>query len=120
MTTLAVYVDASNTATKIVVGLYRDTGGNNPGALIVQGTITNPVAGAWNSVAVAPSAVTNGTMYWIAILGPAGSGIARFRDVPTSGGGTQSSASSSLAVLPAVWTTGTLFGSWTASAWAGP
>ena len=120
VTTLAVYVDASNTATKIVVGLYRDTGGNNPGALIVQGTITNPVAGAWNSVAVAPSAVTNGTMYWIAILGPAGSGIARFRDVPTSGGGTQSSASSSLAVLPAVWTTGTLFGSWTASAWAGP
>ena len=37
-------------ATAVIVGLYTDDGGH-PGALLAQGTLTTPVAGAWNDVA---------------------------------------------------------------------
>jgi hypothetical protein len=100
------YVDSSSTATQVVVGLYTDTGSNNPGTLLTQGTINNPVKGAWNSITVTSVGVTAGTKYWIAVLGPNGAGIVWFRDV-ANGSKAQTSAQSTLTALPATWSSGT-------------
>jgi hypothetical protein len=105
---LSVYLDASSTASRVVVGLYADNAGN-PGAVLAQGTITAPVAGTFNEVAVSGAAVTAGQSYWIAVLAPTGAtGTVQFRDVG-SGGNTQTSASSTLSALPATWSTGGRF-----------
>lgn len=79
---LTVYVDATSTATKLVVGLYANSG-TRPGALLTQGSLNAPVAGTWNTVSVPNANVTSATTYWIAVLGPSGSGSLRFRDNPT-------------------------------------
>jgi hypothetical protein len=100
-----VYVGAGNAATSIVVGLYTNNSSNNPGTLLGQATITNPTKGAWNSVAIPSVAITSGTKYWIAVLGPVGAGTLQFRDV-ASGGPTQNSSQSNLSTLPATWSPG--------------
>ena len=46
-----VYVDASSTASRIVVGIYADRNGT-PGALQQQATITGLRAGSWNYIDV--------------------------------------------------------------------
>jgi hypothetical protein len=102
VTRLYVYVDASNTATSVIVGLYN-TSGNDPGALLTQGTIANPVSGAWNSVSVPGANVSSGTAYWIAVL--ASSGTLQFRDV-ANGGPSQTSAQTDLTGLPTTWAPG--------------
>ncbi|MBI4492659.1 MAG: DUF4082 domain-containing protein [Chloroflexi bacterium] len=108
-TKIQVYVDATNTATQVVVGLYTNNPStNSPGSLLTQGTITNPVNGAWNSVAVPAASVTGGTQYWIALLSPAGTGKVQFRDV-SSGGRAQTSSQSNLTALPATWTPGVTY-----------
>jgi hypothetical protein len=43
---LNLYVDASSTASTIVVGLYADNAGN-PGALLTQASMSAPVRGGW-------------------------------------------------------------------------
>jgi hypothetical protein len=113
---LAVYLDASNTASQVVVGLY-DANNANPGSLLVAGTITNPLAGNWNTVSVPGVTVTAGATYWIAVLGPASKGIARFRDRAT-GTAAQASAQTSLSTLPATWTPGTNYANSPISAYA--
>jgi hypothetical protein len=117
LTRLTIYLDSSNTATNVVVGLYTDTGSNNPGTLLTQGTISAPVKGAWNSLTVPSVSVTTGTKYWIAVLGPTGAGAAQFRDV-ASGSNTQTSAATNLAVLPSTWATGQKFTNSPMSAYA--
>ena len=84
MTSLSVYVDASATATRALVGLYASAG-SHAGALLTQGTITAPKGGAWNTVTVPAASVTAGTTYWIALLGPAGAGTLAFRDKGSGG-----------------------------------
>ena len=91
-----------------MVGLYNNNGSDNPGTLLTQATLTNPTNGAWNSVAVPTAAVTSGTKYWLAVLGPAGGGTARFRDVSV-GGKAQTSSQSNLSTLPATWSAGTTY-----------
>jgi hypothetical protein len=91
----------------VVVGLYTDSAGN-PGALLSQATITSPVAGAWNTIAVPAASVTAGTKYWIAVLGPTGTGTVQFRDVPT-GGRSQTSAQTNLSTLPSTWSPGSTY-----------
>jgi hypothetical protein len=44
-----IYIDATSTATSVVVGVYSDSGGH-PGALLASGSLASPVAGAWNEV----------------------------------------------------------------------
>lgn len=44
-TKLFVYIDSDNTATQVIAGLYSNATGNNPGTLLVQGTIANPAKG---------------------------------------------------------------------------
>ena len=117
-TRLVVYVDGGSTASQVVVGLYADAG-NTPGALLAQGTIAAPVKGAWNTVTVPAAAVTAGTSYWIAVLGPTGAGSFQFRDVPT-GGRAQVSAQSNLAALPATWSSGATYFNSPMSAYAAP
>jgi hypothetical protein len=110
VTALSLYVDSGNTATRAVVGLYADNAGA-PGALLTSGTITAPVAGQFNQVSVPSAAVTAGTRHWIAVLGPAGSGMVRFRDLTDGAGGglAQVSTQTNLTALPATWSGGARF-----------
>jgi outer membrane protein assembly factor BamB len=101
---VSVYIDSGATATSVIMGIYTDTGGK-PGTLISQGTLASPVKGAWNSVAMSTATITNATTYWVAILGPAGGGLAKFRD-RRAGGAAETSASTSLTTLPLTWVTG--------------
>jgi hypothetical protein len=105
ITRLSIYIDSSSTATQVVLGLYSNTGTNNPGNLLTQGTLANPAKGAWNSVVVPSAGVTAGAKYWIAVLTPVGAGTVQFRDVP-SGSPAQASAQGNLTTLPSTWATG--------------
>jgi hypothetical protein len=106
-TQMAVYLDASSTAKSVVLGLFADTNGH-PGTLLTQGVIGAPVAGAWNTLAMAPVALTSGRAYWLSILAPVGAGTVKFRD--TAGGGrSETSSTVTLSALPAVWHTGTTY-----------
>src|SRR5271165_3526012 len=72
VTTLSVYLDASNSAKTVFVGLYSNANGH-PKALLGSGTIAAPIAGRWNVVAISPPVqVTSGTAYHIALLGTGG------------------------------------------------
>ncbi len=118
VTQLSVYIDAGSTAAKIVAGLYANNAGH-PGALLGQGTLNTPVAGAWNNVQIPSVAVTSGATYWIAILGPSGSGTIKFRDRCCGGGATvEASSQQALTTLPATWATGATYKDGPASAYA--
>jgi hypothetical protein len=104
-TKLFIYIDSNNTASQVSVGLYTNAAGNAPGTLLAQATITNPVKGAWNSVAITPISIATGTSYWIAVLAPTGAGTVQFRD-KAIGGKAQVSAQANLTALPTTWTPG--------------
>jgi len=114
---LSIYVDALSTAASLRVGLYSDNGGH-PGALLTSGAKQAPVAGAWNTVDVAPVDVVNGTVYWIALLGPSGSGTLQFRDRGPGGALAETSADTALDSLPSTWATGTVYHDGPVSAYA--
>ena len=101
---LRIYVNSNATATNLVAGLYADSSGH-PGTLLTQGQIAAPVKGAWNAVPVPGASVTSGTTYWVAVLGPLGSGTLHFRD-RFGGGNAETSSATSLTSLQATWTTG--------------
>jgi len=113
---LNIFLDSDSTATQAVVGLYTDAS-DNPGTLLTQGTITNPVADEWNAVNISAATVVSGTTYWIAVLGPVGAGTVRFRDV-SSGGRAQTSSQTDLTGLPATWSSGTNYTNAPMSAYA--
>ncbi|MGZ4603860.1 MAG: BACON domain-containing protein, partial [Kineosporiaceae bacterium] len=107
LATLTVYVDAGSTASRLVAGVYTNSSGH-PGALLTQGTLNAPTAGAWNDVSVTSVPIASGTSYWIALLGP--SGTLKFRD-RCCGKGTaaETAAQTGLATLPGTWATGSTF-----------
>jgi outer membrane protein assembly factor BamB len=115
---LNIYVDASSTAGGVVVGLYSDNAGT-PGALLTQGSLSAPVAGAWNKITVPQVSVTTGTSYWIAVLGTT-RGTLAFRDTSGSTCVSQASSSTSLTTLPATWVPGSTWQSCLVSAYAAP
>jgi hypothetical protein len=119
VTNLNVYVDASSSATTLVAGVYSDSGGH-PGSLLGQGSLPNPVAGAWNAVPISSASVTASSTYWLAILGATGSGKLAFRD-HCCGGGTPSenSLQASLTSLPGIWSPGARWSDGSASIYAG-
>jgi hypothetical protein len=118
---LGLYLDSASAATKVVVGLYTNSSAGDPGVLLTSGTITNPKAGAWNTVTVPATGVTSGTGYWLAVLAPAKAGTIKFRDLPDgTGGPTQTSAQKSLMSLPDSWKAGTRFANSPASLFAAP
>ena len=103
VSSVTVYVDSPNSATKLIVGLYSSSSGK-PATLLSQGSSTTTLTNAaWNTVTIPPIAVTANTVYWIALLGTGGT--LYFRD-----GGTNcssvSSSQSTLTSLPASWSTG--------------
>jgi hypothetical protein len=99
---LSVYVDAGTPPTRLIAGVYADSGGH-PGALLVQGSLASPAAGAWNDIPLPAAGVTSGTTYWVAVLGTGGT--LRFRD-RVNGGAAETASQSSLTALPATWVTG--------------
>ncbi len=114
VTSLSVYVDPSSKATSMVAGLYADKGGT-PGNLLAQGQLTHPVSG-WNTVAVPPTNVSGGSVYWIAVLGPAGAGTLAFKDSGSIR--SEESSQTNLTTLPATWKTGKVWASSPVSAYA--
>jgi outer membrane protein assembly factor BamB len=105
LSSLAVYVDAGSTATKLTAGLYADAAGH-PGELLAQGTLSAPPAGAWATVPTTGASVVSGTTYWIAVMGPVATGTLKFRERQNGAGRAEVSSSSSLSVLPQSWSGG--------------
>jgi len=105
---IAVYLDTSSNAGTVSVGIYAD-GNGHPGTLLGQGQGSGSqlVPNAWNTISISPVSVTQGIKYWIAILGTQ-SGTVRFRDAK-GGCSSETSASSALPSLPSVWTTGVVY-----------
>lgn len=99
---MSVYVNSTSRATKLFVALYRDNNGH-PGTLMTQGSKTSPTAGTTNTIAVPGAAVTNGTTYWIAIMGTGGQ--LTFRD-QNNAGKAETYAISNQTTMPATWQTG--------------
>ncbi len=114
-TELRLYLDATNTATTVVAGVYAD-GSNSPTNLLASGTINAPQSAAWNSIALSGLPITQGQRYWIALMAPVGAGVIKFRDTP--GGDTAwGSSQTNLSTLPATWSTGASYNSSPASAY---
>ncbi|MGA9286132.1 MAG: hypothetical protein WBV85_11900, partial [Solirubrobacteraceae bacterium] len=67
-----VYVDSSNTAGTLIVGVYSEAGAH-PGTLLSAGSITSPVGGAWNSIPITATSIAPGAYYWLSVLGEGGS-----------------------------------------------
>jgi outer membrane protein assembly factor BamB len=104
---LAVYVDASTTSDKIVVGLYSDNAGH-PGTLLSQATKLAPAASAWATVAIPATPVVNGGKYWLAVTG-GNVGTLRFRDRFKGSCKSELAAQTGLDSLPATWSSSTAF-----------
>jgi hypothetical protein len=115
MSTLNVYVDSPNQATSIVLGVYSDQSG--PLTLLGTCTITNARSGAWNSCSASASLV-QGHAYWLAVLGPVGTGTVAYRDSAGSNP-SKGSAQTNLTALPATWTSSSaIWGNGPASVYA--
>ncbi len=99
------YVVSGTTATKVVVGVYSDSGGK-PGSLLASGSIPSPQAGSWNDVPVGQTALTQGTTYWLALL-PTG-GQLNYFDAAGQAGAAPSyvEANSGLTSLPTSYASG--------------
>jgi hypothetical protein len=104
---LSIYLDSQSAATQLYLGLYADNSGH-PGALLTQGSSSLLTTGAWNTIAVPPTAITSGATYWIAILGTTG-GKPFFRDRSKGSCKSEGSSATTLTSLPAVWTTGAVY-----------
>ena len=82
---LHLYLASGSPASRVIVGIYTNVA-NHPGTLLRRVTISSPVAGSWNTTAVAPLPVAVGRRLWLAVLDPLGSGGAVALRV-TAGGG---------------------------------
>ena len=105
VSSLYVFLDSSNAAATAWVGLYT-SGYHHPRTLLTQAIISKPLPGQWNAVAVPPVQVTQGTRYWIALLGL--NGLIQFRD-STGYCHSETSQQTNLASLPGNWSTGSRF-----------
>ena len=98
------YVNSGSTATAVLAGLYSDASGK-PGTLLASGSLASPKAQTWNDIKFSrTAAVTQGTKYWIAILGTGGT----LTYLDTTGSGTPSYVNSTkhLTSLPQTYSSG--------------
>ena len=98
------YVNSGSTATAVVAGLYSDASGK-PGTRLASGSLASPKAQTWNDIKFSSTtAVTQGTKYWIAILGTGGT----LTYLDTTGSGTPSYVNSTkhLTSLPQTYSSG--------------
>jgi hypothetical protein len=112
-----VYLGRATTSAQVQVGLYADNAGD-PGDVLAAATISTPRAGAWNRVDVPPVRINAGQRYWIAVLGPTGTGKIEILDAGESGARSVSSADTGLASLPGTWSSGATWSSSPVSAYA--
>jgi hypothetical protein len=115
--TMHVYIDTTNTASSVVVGIFADSGSGHPGTLLGSCSVTAPTAGAWNTCKLASSvSITTGKTYWLPILQPTtASGTLKYRNGGRSGSETDSVKRTA---LPATWSTGNTYTDGPASIWA--
>ena len=99
---LSLFLDGSNSASTVWVGLYSNYRGH-PNTLLSQAALTRPVSGTWNSVNIPSVQVKLGTRYWVALLGL--NGQIAFRDA-TGNCYSETSQQTTLNSLPATWRTG--------------
>ena len=99
------YLDAASNATQVTLGIYLDAAGH-PGALLSQVATSQLAAGTWNTVALTPTSITQGSRYWIAIMGAGGT--VRFHD-RSHGCSSETNSTTGLTTLPAAWTTGSVY-----------
>lgn len=105
--TFNLYVDSTNTAENIIVGVYAGTS-TAPSTLLTAGLLTNPLPGTWNAIPISPINIISGSRYWLAVLNPSsGQGIIKFRC--KSSGTSKTSSQKNLASLPNTWTTGSSY-----------
>jgi hypothetical protein len=103
-TTLHIYLDESNTATTVGLGLYASQDTTHAGRLLarcgIYGIQPN-VPGWYSCLMTAQVSITSGTRYWIAVFQPTGTtGAIAYRNTGSvSGAQTYGSASSTLASL---------------------
>ena len=102
-TSISVYVDGSNAANTLVVGLYSDRKGD-PGSLLTQGSSSFVVGGVWNQVPIGSISVSSRRTYWVAVLGQGGQ--LAFRDRVAGPCTSETSAQTSLTSLPLSWQAG--------------
>jgi hypothetical protein len=102
---LGVFLDRSNTATKVELGLY--SGSTATATKRLAGcVVTSPAPNAWNRCAIPTTTVAAGATYWLAVLQPAGAtGTLRYRN-DSSTGASYASSSATLTSLPATWPNG--------------
>jgi hypothetical protein len=114
VTSLSVYLDATNGAKTVYVGLYSNSNAH-PTTLLGAGTIATPVAARWNTVNISPAVqVTAGTAYHIAVLGTGG--LIQYRDT-SNGTHSETSRQTNLTSLPAAWSSGSSWQSGPVSAY---
>ena len=99
---LSLFLDGSNSAATVAVALYSNHRGH-PNILLSQAAITRPVSGTWNVVNIPPVQVTQGTRYWVALLGL--NGQIAFRDA-TGSCYSETSQQRGLSSFPTTWGTG--------------
>ena len=100
---LQLYLSSSSSATRVSAGIYSDAGGH-PGTLLGRGS-ASANGGGWNAVPLSSRvSVRQGSVYWIAVMAPAGAGTIVFRDRP-GGGASETSQGLSLTDLPSTWST---------------
>src|SRR6202165_1454099 len=104
---LSLFIDRSNRAATVFVGLYSSFAGH-PHTLLSQAALMRPVSSRWNSVNIPSVRVKRGRRYWVALLGL--NGQIAFRD-NTSRDNTgecysETSQQTALISLPPTWRTG--------------
>ena len=100
---LHVYLGSGSGAAGVLVGLYSDTRGH-PGSLLSTGSASFSYPGGWSSVSIGQARLVSGGAYWLALLGRGG--VLRFRDRGNGSCASETSAQSTLGVLPGAWRTG--------------
>jgi hypothetical protein len=103
---LNVYLDGTNTAAKVVLGLYSSRSNSQPDQRLRSCTIQSAVGAAWNRCAIPAFTPTDGTPYYLVILGPDDTRRVRYRATSDKSTATYGSTSSSLLALPDSWSGG--------------
>jgi hypothetical protein len=98
-----VYVDSTNQASKVTVGLYS-AARRAPAKLLSTGSGQAPQNGAWNTFPITPVDVPSGSSYWIAVLGTGGAVAYRDRASACTGAG---STQADLSAMPGSFGTAT-------------
>jgi hypothetical protein len=119
VTTMSIYLDSTNAARNVTLGIYTNSASNDPSGLIARGYIKTAVAGTWNTAVIPTSTLMAGRSYWIAVLAAPDGKPVVFRDVP-AGGRAELNSQTGLTTLPLTWSPGTVTTGSPLSAYASP